>query len=460
MTDQTQAENVRRLPLLPTLFAYGAPAVPANALLVIYAFFPVYYTQGLGISFGVAAAMVLFTRLWDVVTDPLIGILSDRTQLKLGRRKPWMLAALPILIPSVYAVFFADPGADPLGLALWTMALYLGWTMVTLPLNAWTVELSGDYHQRSRISAVREALSLVGTLVALGLLAGAAGISGTGGDITGERIQTAFSHIGWALIALFPLTVAAAVWLVPDRPSLRRSARRSWLDLKDLAKNKPLRQVMLAFGLNGVANGLPPALFVFFVQAVIGAPGDVGTFILIYFVLGIAGVPLWTQVAKKIGKHRTWMWAMAIAAISFVPAAFLGEGDWWLYLGVVIATGLCLGPDFFLPSAISADVVDQDEVMSGQERAGMFFSLYGMIYKLSQAIAGGGALLVLDLAGFRSEAGTQNSELALTALALTYAVVPALFKVGAIAVMRGFSLDETAQEALRKQIAQERAADA
>lgn len=435
-----------RLPLWPTLLAYGAPALPVYALLLVNGFFPFYYTETLGIGFGVAGTLVLVTRLWDMVTDPAIGILSDRTRRRPGRRKTWLLAGLPPVMAGTAGVFFAEPGMTPLVLGLLTMLLFLGWTMLALPLNAWSVELSGHYHERARISAVREGFALAGTVAALALLVQAAGQGP-------EAVGIAFERLGLGLLILFPLTVALAWRFVPDSPAPRRTGERHWRqDLSALARNAPLRRLSGAFVLNGIANGLPATLFLYYVPAVLDMEAQTGLFILLYFGMGILGVPVWIRVERRLGKHRTWMLAMSVAALAFLPAAFLGPGDEIIYGVVVTLTGLCLGADFFLPPAIAADVVDQDRLYTGADRAGLFFAMLSMLYKLSWAVAGAAGLYALGLADFSRAAGAGNPSGALVTLAALYALVPAVFKLSAVLVLRGFTLDEAAHRALRARL--------
>ena len=435
----------RRLPLVPTLAAYGGPQLPVSALLIVYGFFPVYYTQGLGLDFSTAAVLLLVTRLWDVVIDPVVGAASDRVSLAWGRRRPWLIAGVPLVVLGVAFVFFARPGASPAMLGLWTFVLYAGWTLVAVPLNAWGVDLSGDYHERGRIAAVREGFGLFGTVVALAILG-----LGAGGGADG--LVRAFSILGAVLLLAFPLTVLVAARAVPDppRPPVPRPPLME--EVRALGRNPALIRLTSAFFLNGFANGLPATLFVFFVQSVLAAPGQVGLFILVYFGCGIAGIPVWTRIARAMGKHRAWMASMVLAAGIFAPVVLLGPGDTGWYLAVCILTGFCLGADLFLPPAIQADVVDQDAVLVGQERTGLLFSLMSMLNKLAAAFAGSAALWALGRAGFDDGLGPDNAPAALITLAVLYGLVPAAIKLAAIAVMRGFPLDEAAQRRLRARL--------
>lgn len=443
MSRRTDTASPGRLRLFPTLVAYGGPEYVMAALLVVYAFFPVYYTRVLGFDFALAGVLILITRVFDVVTDPVAGAISDRMPGRFGRRRTWIGVGALVVAVSVPAVFFAEAGIAPVEIALWTVLLYAGWSLMALPHRAWAVDLSPAYHERTRITSVREGFGLAGTLVALTIL-------GLGADGGPEDMARAFGTLGVMILIAVPVTAGIAFALVPDRPGIRRRGAGWRKGLRAVWRSRPLKRLSLAYFVNGLANGVPPTLFVFFVDAVIDRPELTGLFILTYFVAGLAGIPIWTRVSRRVGKHRAWVVALVTASVFFIPAALLGPGDIALYLAVCIATGLCLGADLFLPPAIQADVVDADTAASGEERAGLLFSVLSMISKLALAVSGATALWVLGAFGFEDALGAGNSADALLALAFLYAFVPSVLKIAAAALMWRFPLDEAAQMEIRK----------
>ena len=158
------------------LLPYGVTGLPLAALLLpLYVYLPSYYAEGLGLGFAVVGGVLLAARLWDGITDPLVGWLSDRWTSRWGRRRPWMVVGTPILLLGAWQLFRPGESADWLHLLLWSGVLYLGATMVLLPYSAWGAELSPDYHERSRIAGAREIFVVVGTLLAASLPALAGG---------------------------------------------------------------------------------------------------------------------------------------------------------------------------------------------------------------------------------------------------------------------------------------------
>ena len=433
-----------RLPLA-RLVAYGLPALPAAALgLPLYVFLPTFYTAGLGLPLAAVGAALLAARLWDVATDPVVGLLSDRTGGRFGRRRPWLVAALPLLVLSVWMLFRPAEGVGVGYLAFWSAALYLGWTMLALPHYAWGAELSDDYHERARVSAAREVALVIGTLLATGLPV-AVGIDGQGDPGAVLALLAVLLAVG------LPAAVAIAVGLVPDARAAT-AAPVPWRQAGALlAANRPFVRLIAAYLANGVANGLPATLFLLFVAHVLAAPELQGPLLFAYFLCGVLGVPGWLALARRLGKHRAWCLAMTANCLVFAWAPLLGAGDVGPFLAICILSGLCLGADLVLPSAIQADVVDVDTAAGGGRRTGLYFAFWGMATKLALALAVGAAFPLLELAGFRADAGG-NTASALLALALLYGAAPVAFKAVAIALMWRFPLDEAAQSALRRRI--------
>ena len=423
------------------LTAYGLPGLPLAALLLpLYVYLPAFYAADLGLGFGVVGLVLAAVRIWDVLTDPLIGSLSDLTRGRFGRRKPWMLAGTPLLLISAWFLFLPSPDAGWPYLLLWVGLLTLGGTMVLLPYSAWGAELSPDYHGRSRIAASRELFVVLGTLLA-------AALPVAFGEDRGRALEALF----WILLLALPVALALALAAVPE-PSLRARQALPWRrSLALLRRNGPFLRLILAYFLNGIANGLPATLFLLFVEFGLEAKASSGPFLLTYFLCGILSVPLWLRLTRSIDKHRVWIGAMLLACTVFATVPLLGPGDSsWFFL-VCILTGLALGADLVLPPSMQADVIDLDRLRSGRERAGLYFALWGMGTKLALALAVGIAFLILELAGFEAVPGGGGPG-PVFVLAALYSLLPVGFKLASIWLMRGYPITAARHERLRRRI--------
>ena len=433
------------------LAAYGAPAMAfAILLLPPYVFLPGFYTQTLGLPLDWIGYIIILSRVFDAFIDPAIGYLSDRTPGRFGRRKPWILAGTPLAIVAVIVLFAPGAYASLGQFAVGIFALTLAWTMMLLPYSAWGAELSGDYDERTRVTSVREGVGLFGTL-----LAAATPTVATAMGYSDPRV-----HMAALAVLVVVLIVPTVGWLlvkVPEPPPLSHTRVGLRQGLAAIAANAPFRRLVGAYLINGFANGLSATLFLLFVSHVIGARDAYGPLLLAYFVAGLAGVPIWSLVARRIGKHRTWVVAMIVACVAFAFTPFVvGQGDVVAFLIISVVSGIGFGADLILPSAMQADVVDVDTRASREQRTGLFFALWGIATKLSFALAAV-SLPILSAVGFRADAfdasgNSANAPDALFALMILYAVLPVALKVAAMALMWNFPLDADRQRAIRAEI--------
>lgn len=421
------------------LVSYGFPALPMAAIYFpVYVFLAPFYAGTFGLSVGVIGAIFIVIRLFDAVSDPLMGWLSDRTTWALGRRRTWMIVATPVIMVSVIGLLSPPDDVGAGWFAGFLLALTVGWTMYLTPYFAWGAELTGDYAERSRITVWRESIGLIGTIIAAVLY-----------GITDER--AGLFHVALFVAITLPVATFIVCARVPERPSLAvEPAKLS--GIIDALKGEPIfRRLLLAYFINGAANGLPAGLFLFFVQYRLGADTATGGMLLIlYFGAAVAAAPFWIWASARFEKHRVWCCAMIYAGIVFLCALTLGEGDVIGFAIISGLSGLALGADLSLPSSMQADVVDLDIANSGQQRTGAFFAVWSVATKASVALSGGVALLILEVVGFSGQG--ENSALAITTLALLYAGAPVLLKGIAVGMMWSYPLDRLKQAETRARI--------
>jgi Na+/melibiose symporter-like transporter len=423
-------------------FVLGMPTIPLFILL------PPLYAETLGIGLTATGLALFLSRAFDVLSDPVIGFVSDRLGGRWGRRKP--LIFLGAILGGTGTVFLLTP-ADGVGvwyLGLWAVVLYLGWTLISIPYLAWGAGLSPDYQGRARVTSVREAFTLLGILTAAAVPAVAASF--------GQDERSALGFIAWGAVAigivLFTLLLAGVA-----EPSRKRrtteSPRSSWHRvIAGLVGNKPFRLLIVSWLLNSLANGIPAVLFILFMKHGLGASVvERGVLTFLYFLAGVLGLPFWLWLSAQIGKHRAWCAAMGVACLAFGFVPMLGSGDVMPFAVICVVTGIALGADMALPPAIQADVAEYDYFRNGGDAAGSLFAIWSMVVKLSLALSVVIAFPTLDALGFDPELAPQDNNL--MALVVIYSVLPIVFKTGAILLVWRYPLTAHKQGVIRRRIA-------
>lgn len=421
---------------LPLLLAYGLLALPLAALTgPVFAVLPTYFITDLGLSAAAVGLALLIARLWDGVCDPTFGIMADRISLPLGRRLPWIALGVPLTIAGGWGLFLPAADISPVMIGVWSVLLYTGWTAMKLNHDALGSELSADYHQRVRITSVREGLGLVGGLVAILLL-------GWGIDPSGPGLGAAFTALFWAVVAGLLIGLVALVLLVRE-PQHAPSGRMTLLQVRAmLREDADLRRLCISHFLSQLAAAFPATLFLLYVEFALARPDLKAPLILVYFFSAVVAVPGWIALSRRVGKHRAWRWGMLVTAVLFAPVVFFREGSEIWFAVICVGTGGCLAADLVFPPAIQADLADAETSRSGARPAGLMFALLGLITKVAYALGVGLAFPLLDLAGFAAQAGSENTAPALWVLALLYAAMPAGLKLASWVLLRDFSLDE------------------
>lgn len=422
-------------------FATALPTIP------VYIYLPTLYGVHLDLGLTITGIVLLIARLIDTLTDPLIGLLSDKFAFRNNHRKPWILAGALIAGIGIHQLLNPNPDAGIVYLLSWSITLYVGWTMFAVPYLAWGAELSSDYHERTRITSYRECISILGILAAGALIAGA--------TFMGWSEPKSIGLLAWITIFAGAITLPFLLFLVPDseisRARVTNTTKNSVLDsVKSLVKNKLFVRLLSAWLLNGIANGIPAVLFFLYLDNILGTTETQrAIYVVLYFGCTVLAMPLWLNLSKLIGKHKIWCWAMVIASVSFVTVIFLPEGS-FIFFGVVcVITGMCLAADLSLPPAMQADVVDYDALKFKKRRTGLLFSLWGMSTKLALAISIGFAFPALDLLGFDPSESDPEGKIFLVVI---YALVPVVLKAITIRVIWNFPLDKRKHDVIIRRL--------
>jgi Na+/melibiose symporter-like transporter len=432
---------------LATLLTYAAPAMPLGMLgLPLLVILPNFWAGPMGMNLATVGFVLTLVRVMDAVFDPTVGRLSDMSRSRFGRRKPFIAVAIPVAVVGAVGLFFPPDHAGVIWLFVFNALVTWGWTMISLPYWAWGAELSPDYKERQRITSFREGGTIIGILVSA-IAPVALGIT----DPAGEAHVLVILTIGLAT----PFVIAALLTVPDPLPKQLEKPVSLAAAIKVAAANAPFRKLIIAWLINGLANGLPAVLFLMVCAQYLGDPKAQGPLLLVYFAAGVLSVPLWWWLAVRIGKHRAWIVSLLVTAFAFSFVPLVPHIGIWFFALISVFTGSGLGADFTIPPAIQADVIDLDELRSGERRAGLFFAASTMAQKAGNALSVGLAYPLLQLAGFSTHAA--NGPFQKTALLIMYCGVPSLLKLICALILRGFPLGEHEQGRLRAEIIQREA---
>jgi glycoside/pentoside/hexuronide:cation symporter, GPH family len=403
------------------LWRYSVLAIPiAFAGFPLYVLAPDYYATTHGVSLSLLGFLLLGLRVFDAVQDPLIGRLSDRYH----RFSFWYMGmASIILCLAIYGIFNALPIQPVIWFSLCVAIAVSAYSVLSINLNTLGSLWTKNHHDQTRITTLREACGLVGLVIAVSL--------------PGLLRQYVDEQQAYMYFCLVLSAVMMGVWFVfwpwlSQHVTRDSHSERSGHFLKGGIRSVSgaTRYFLGVYVLSMLASSIPAVLVIFFTRDLLNAEHLTGLFLLLYFLSGVAAMPLWKATSARLGKYRAWGTAMLLAVASFIGAFFLSAGDVWQYAIICIFSGLALGADLALPPSILADHIHQNET---QAQAATHYALLALAAKLSLALASAIVLPLLGKAGFVPAA--HNTDSALFFLSVAYALVPCLLKLGAVAML-------------------------
>ncbi len=377
------------------LWAYGLPSLGLAAMnwWIILALLS--YSDGvLGIGPAAVGAVFGLGRLWDAVSDPWVGWSSDRTRSRFGRRRPWMiLGSVPAAV--AFVALWASPtvenGGGPGWLMLALLAFYTASTAVSVPHASLGAELSTDSHQRTRLFAARGALEFLGMLL---------GVAALGWLEQAADARVAAMQIGAVLgVVLIVGTWICVFQLSEPEDHQDRFRANPYAAFRDVWQNEHARTLILVFFLSELAMSSLAAALPFATSA-FGSGDQSSALTLLFFICPIAlSIPLWVRAARRFGKRRVWLFASAISTLGFA-GLFLSDNESILWLSILgMAVGFGQGAVRVLPHAVKADVIDIDELRTGDRKEGTYFAAWNLAQKAAAGCSIAMTGLLLQFAG-------------------------------------------------------------
>lgn len=427
------------------LLAFSAIALPVYAAqMPLAVYLPAIYAQQYGVSLGVLGTIFLIERMWGTLTDPIIGALSDRTRSRFGRRRLWIASGALVFGLSGLLLFFPIAGITPLYLGVTLFAFYLGWSMIQIPYLAWSGEISGEYHERTRIAGYQQVVGAASLLVILVLPTIIDQVR------PGDAALKLGAMGGMIVVSLLP-SVLLTLRAFPEPPAPAGPTKRQPLaaTLRIVLGERLLMRVLLSDFAVTLGQMIRSALIVFFVTSYMELPRWASGLFLFQFVFGIAAGPIWMAIARRLGKHRTAVLGELVQVAINLGLLLVVPGQLPLLLALTVAQGLAQGSGNLMLRSMVADIADQHRLKTGEDRSALFFSVFSVSSKAAMAAAVGIALPLVGWAGFDPKA-VHNSEHALTVLLLVFALGPAICHLISALLVHRFPLDEAAHSDVRR----------
>jgi Na+/melibiose symporter-like transporter len=452
VADAAENHSPRRAMWLKAL-AYVAPQLGLSLLFapmitVLGGIYGKYY----GISLTTIASVMLVARIFDAVSDPLIGYYSDRWRARTGTRKPFIMVGGVLMIPCCYFLFVPPQGVSEGYFAFWYMAFYLAMTIIVIPYLAWANEFTETSEDKT----------LAFSLMAM------AGQGGTGlfylipllpffltTEITPETLLVTVVAGGVLLI----VGLAVAVIMVPDgpahRPQVRQEAsgRALVATLSALVSNKPFVLYVLAFMCLGIGYGMWAGLFFIYVDSYLLLGGAFANLSLWGMVCGVAAIPVWYRLSLYWGKRKAWLVGMLLLAGVFLYTAVLRPGDSGLYelFALNLLMTFSIASMGVIASPMLCDTIDYGRLKDGAERNALYFSIQALMTKLQLAVGGALGFAIVGWFGFDLQAAEQT-DMSLIGLRLSVSWAPTFFVLLAMVFIALMPLNERRMTAIRRRL--------
>mgnify|MGYP002804269602 CR=1 FL=1 len=416
---------------------YGLPGFGFGAVTVMISLFlPSLYADQLHVPLTSIGHVTSAVQIFDALSDPLLGYFSDRLKTSWGRRRPFMLLG-SWLLAGCFIALFTPPQTGHWSVALtwatiWALLTQLSLTVARVPWLAWGIELSHEYHEKTRLVSLRELMWVLGSFLA--------------------AILPLFMNIFTTLNEFTRLTVMAVLWsllivlngtlcfcLLPDTLSVSPTSPSSTVSfLRRLPKLRAAWTLWLSTVLMTMATTSNALLYPFFVRYVLEEEGGLSLLLGLYILLGGFFVPFWAMASKRFDKRHTLAIATSIQAVALLVAFLaVSPGAVGIYSGVIVLAGVSFGGVPVIRFSMLGDVADLLQLQTdGKNDEGKLVAIFDVSSKLAASALISLAFTVIDLSGYKAdEMQGASSKLAIR---IFYGLVPCI--LGALSAMVIFFL--------------------
>jgi len=434
---------------LRTKLGFGICDLGGNLFFTIMGFYLLnFMTDTIGLAAGLAGTALMIGKIWDAVTDPAVGSISDRTVSRWGRRRPYMFVGAILLFIFMIVMFVNPHIRSAGGLFIWVALMYClintAYTLVNIPYGALTPELTDDFNERTSLNGYRMSSAVVGTLMGALLVP----------MLTGLFVNP---DIGWPFMGgvmglVMMLAAFVTVFSIRENPARQTQSHAGIIaSYLQVLRQKVFLQALLPWALHITGVTIIQAAVIYYFRYIYHDEGAFQIALGILLVSALIFIPVWVRISRRIGKKLSYNLGMGIFAIAVM--VFFAAGH---LLGIVFAyavmavAGIGFATQYVMPYAIVPDVVEYDYAENGTRREGVYYGLWTFTSKVGQALAI--ALNGWILTAFGYVPNAAQSPTAMLGIRLLIGPVPALFFIVGIVVLSFYPINRTYYEAIVQKV--------
>ena len=397
----------------------------------------IFYTDTFGISAAAAGTIMLVARIWDMVSDPLMGIIADRTNTRWGKFRPYILwMALPYSILAVLT--FSTPDLGPTGKILYAGITYLllmtVFTAINLPYSSLGAVMTSDSYERAGLNSYRFIFAFIGQFIVTGSALYLAMYFGKGDNAKGYQYTLIlFSVISFILFMItFSTTKERVLPPVGQKQNLKK-------DLRNLFKNGPWVILFFVGIISFIMFAMQNLSIAYYFKYYVGQEENVQVFNVIGTVALIAGIPLSKPLSKRFGKRNVYVASSLISGLFFILLYIPGEDSVVSIYVLNILAKFTYAPAVPLLWTMLADTADYSEWKTGRRSTGLVFSAATFAQKAGWGI--GGALAGWLLAIYQFTPNIEQTSSALIGIKLLISVIPGILYMSCAILLYFYTID-------------------
>ncbi len=393
-----------------TKLGFGVCDLGGNLFFTLMGFWLInFFTDTLGLLPGLAGTSIMIGRIWDAITDPMVGYISDHTYTRWGRRRPYIFIGAIFLFISMMLMFFNPRIQNQTALFWWSTIvlciLFTAYTLTSIPYSSLTPELTSDYDERTSLNGYRMSFAIIGTFIAAGLAFPIIDAFSKKENLEGViKIDRSSGFFAMAVIFGFIMAFSAmiTVFSVKEKTSLSKKHPTNIIkDFAGILKNTSYLTILFTYTFNIIALTILSGVLVYYFKYIFLNEGLTTLAFIFLLVPTILSIPLWTKLSNLIGKKWAYVLGMAIIVVvlllNFILGKFFGVKFFFLMLSI---TGVGLATGYVLPWAILPDAIDYGILKTGTRNEGVYYGAWTFFSKTGQSFASFMIGLSLQFSGF------------------------------------------------------------